>query len=109
MKFRFGAGRSQISTPASSLYVEIYIRADSDSTRLAAFWLSPVRSHSWHSLGAIVVNPIARLELLHLYTSAAGSGEIIEAQTGAQQFEQECIKDGETLVLTPRLTRIFLA
>jgi hypothetical protein len=90
----------------------MYIRADSDSTRLAAFWLSsstPVRSHSWHSLGAIVVNPIARLELLHLYTSAAGSGEIIEAQTGAQQFEQECIKDGETLVLTPRLTRIFLA
>ena len=58
---------------------------------------------------AIVVGPIARLELLPLDASAAGSGDIIEAQIPAQQFTEMGFKDGETLVLTPRKARVFVA
>jgi sulfate transport system ATP-binding protein len=56
-----------------------------------------------------VVGPIARLELLPLDASAAGSGDIIEAQIPAQQFTEMGFKDGETLVLTPRKARVFVA
>jgi sulfate transport system ATP-binding protein len=58
---------------------------------------------------AIVVGPIARLELLPLDASAAGSGDIIEAQIGAQQFREQAYKEGEVLVLTPRKARVFVA
>ena len=58
---------------------------------------------------AIVVGPIARLELLPLDASAAGSGDIIEAQIPAQQFTEMAFKDGETLELTPRKAKVFVA
>ena len=58
---------------------------------------------------AIVVGPIARLELLPLDASAAGSGDIIEAQIPAQQFSEMAFKDGETLELTPRKAKVFVA
>jgi sulfate transport system ATP-binding protein len=58
---------------------------------------------------AIVVGPIARLELLPVDASAAGSGEIIEAQIPAQQFTALGLKEGETLLLTPRKARVFVA
>ena len=58
---------------------------------------------------AIVVGPIARLELLPLDAASAGSNEIIEAQIGAQQFATLALKDGETVVLTPRRARVFVA
>jgi sulfate transport system ATP-binding protein len=58
---------------------------------------------------AIVVGPIARLELLPLDASAAGSGDIIEAQIGAQEFHAHAYKEGEVLVLTPRKARVFVA
>jgi sulfate transport system ATP-binding protein len=58
---------------------------------------------------AIVVGPIARLELLPLDASAAGSGDIIEAHIGAQQYRELDLKEGETLVLTPRKARVFVA
>ena len=58
---------------------------------------------------AIVVGPIARLELLPLDASAAGSGDIIEAHIAAQQFQDMAFKEGETLVLTPREARVFVA
>jgi sulfate transport system ATP-binding protein len=58
---------------------------------------------------AIVVGPIARLELLPLDATAAGSGDIIEAQIGAQEFAEKDFKEGETLVLTPRKARVFVA
>jgi sulfate/thiosulfate transport system ATP-binding protein len=57
---------------------------------------------------AIVVGPIARLELLPLDASAAGSGDIIEAQIPATQFADEAFHEGETLVLTPRKARVFV-
>jgi sulfate transport system ATP-binding protein len=58
---------------------------------------------------AIVVGPIARLELLPLDASAAGSGDIIEAQIPARQFDEMAFKEGETLVLTPRKAKVFVA
>jgi sulfate transport system ATP-binding protein len=56
-----------------------------------------------------VVGPIARLELLPLDASAAGSGDIIEAQIPAQQFADMAFKEGETLELTPRKAKVFVS
>ncbi len=58
---------------------------------------------------AIVVGPIARLELLPEDRSTAGSGDIIEAQIGAQEYQALALKDGDTVVLTPRKARVFTA
>ena len=58
---------------------------------------------------AIVVGPIARLELLPLDASAAGGGDIIEAHIPAQLFHELDLQTGETLVLTPRKARVFVA
>jgi sulfate transport system ATP-binding protein len=58
---------------------------------------------------AIVVGPIARLELLPLDSAAAGSGDIIEAHLGAQQYQELELKEGETVVVTPRKARVFVA
>jgi sulfate/thiosulfate transport system ATP-binding protein len=57
---------------------------------------------------AIVVGPIARLELLPLDPSAAGSGDIIEAHITAHQFAEMALHEGETLVLNPRKARVFV-
>ena len=56
---------------------------------------------------AIVVGPIARLELLPLDASA-GNGEIIEAQIPAQTFHALDLQANETLLLTPRKARVFV-
>ena len=58
---------------------------------------------------AMVIGPIARLELLPLDASAAGSGDIIEAQIPAQHYRELGFKEGDTLVLTPRKARVFVA
>jgi sulfate transport system ATP-binding protein len=58
---------------------------------------------------AMVVGPIARLELLPLDASASGSGDIIEAQIPAQHYRELDFKEGDTLVLTPRRARVFVA
>ena len=58
---------------------------------------------------AIVVGPIARLELLPEDRSLAGSDDIIEAQMTAQQFHELGLKEGETVVVTPRKARVFVA
>ncbi|BCO28585.1 sulfate/thiosulfate import ATP-binding protein CysA [Rhodoferax lithotrophicus] len=58
---------------------------------------------------AMVIGPIARLELLPLDASAAGSGDIIEAQIPAQHYRELEFKEGDTLVLTPRRARVFVA
>jgi sulfate/thiosulfate transport system ATP-binding protein len=60
---------------------------------------------------AIVVGPIARLELIPQSDNQA-SGEntdsIIEAQIPAQQFRESGFSEGETLVVTPRRARVFV-
>jgi len=60
-------------------------------------------------LRAIVVGPIARLELAPLEGAASGSADIVEAHISAQQFREMDLKEGETLVLTPRKARVFVA
>ncbi|GAC1526511.1 MAG: sulfate ABC transporter ATP-binding protein [Ramlibacter sp.] len=60
---------------------------------------------------AIVVGPIARLELLPVDDTQAGSpcaDQVIEAQIPAQQFRDLGFKEGETLVVTPRRARVFV-
>jgi sulfate transport system ATP-binding protein len=57
---------------------------------------------------AIVVGPIARLELTPLDASA-GNGDLIEAQIPAQQFHALALKTDETVLLTPRKARVFVA
>ena len=60
---------------------------------------------------AIVVGPIARLELIPQAGHQA-SGEnrdsIIEAQIPAQQFKEMGLCEGEMLVVTPRRARVFV-
>jgi sulfate transport system ATP-binding protein len=56
---------------------------------------------------AIVVGPVARLELDPV-ESHFGKDAIIEAQLSASQYHQQDFKEGETLVLTPRKARVFV-
>jgi sulfate transport system ATP-binding protein len=60
-------------------------------------------------LRAIVVGPTARLELAPIEGAASGSADIVEAHISAQQFRELDLKEGETLVLTPRKARVFVA
>jgi len=61
---------------------------------------------------AIVVGPVARLELLPVDGSNqadnAGTDPLIEAQIPAQQFREMGLREGDTLVATPRQARVFL-
>jgi sulfate transport system ATP-binding protein len=58
---------------------------------------------------AMVVGPTARLELLPLDASAAGDGNLIEAHIPAQLYRDQGFKEGETMLLTPRHARVFVA
>ena len=61
---------------------------------------------------AIVIGPIARLELLPVDDPAqpgAGSGDkLIEAQISAQQYREMGLAEGDMLVVTPRRARVFV-
>ena len=61
---------------------------------------------------ATVVGPVARLELLPIdgtkQADNAGSDPVIEAQIPAQQFREMGLREGDTLVATPRKARVFL-
>ena len=59
---------------------------------------------------AIVVGPIARLELEPVESNPdnPGSGTIIEAQLPAQQFRDLGLLEGDTVVATPRKARVFV-
>ena len=58
---------------------------------------------------AIVVGPVARLELIAVEdTQQPGKDPIIEAQISAQQFREMGLTEGETLVVTPRRARVFV-
>jgi len=57
---------------------------------------------------AIVIGPIARLELVRVNPADGVKDELIEAQMPAQQFRDLALRDGETLVLTPRMARVFV-
>ena len=61
---------------------------------------------------AIVVGPIARLELVLAEETRASrdaeAEQVIEAQIPAQQFHAMGLREGETLVVTPRRAKVFL-
>ncbi|SDL94067.1 sulfate transport system ATP-binding protein [Oryzisolibacter propanilivorax] len=61
---------------------------------------------------AIVVGPIARLELVPEGGTPSAdntqSDGLIEAQIPAQQFHAMALREGETLVVTPRRAQVFL-
>jgi len=57
---------------------------------------------------AIVVGPVARLELEAHEDQGFGKDAIIEAQLAAAQFRQEGFAEGDVLVLTPRKARVFV-
>ncbi|MEJ8853037.1 sulfate ABC transporter ATP-binding protein [Variovorax robiniae] len=59
---------------------------------------------------AIVVGPIARLELEPTESNPdnPGTGTIIEAQLPAQQFRDLGLKEGDTVVAQPRKARVFV-
>ena len=67
------------------------------------------RRASWSTLTrAIVVGPIARLELNRVDATHEKDAELVEAQIPAQQFRDLDLREGETLVLTPRKARVFV-
>ena len=58
---------------------------------------------------AVVVGPIARLELLPEDLQVPiGHDPLIEAQIPAERFRELALRDGEKLVLSPRKARVFL-
>jgi sulfate transport system ATP-binding protein len=57
---------------------------------------------------AIVVGPIARLELEPAEDTLPGSADIIEAQIPAEQYRAMGLNEGETLVVTPKRARVFV-
>ncbi len=59
---------------------------------------------------AIVVGPIARLELEPTETNPdnPASGTVIEAQIPAQRFRDLGLREGDTVVATPRKARVFV-
>ncbi|WP_313076038.1 sulfate ABC transporter ATP-binding protein [Melaminivora sp.] len=60
----------------------------------------------------IVVGPVARLELVAESATQnadnAQPGAVIEAQISARQFHDMGLREGETLVVTPRRAKVFL-
>ncbi|MDB5779274.1 MAG: sulfate transporter, ATPase subunit [Polaromonas sp.] len=57
---------------------------------------------------AIVIGPIARLELLPVDSAKPSAESLIEVQMPSHQFRDMGLKEGEKLVLTPRKARIFV-
>ena len=61
---------------------------------------------------AIVIGPIARLELIPKDDTRPAGGllveTLIEAQLPAQQFRELGLREGDTVVLTPRKARVFV-
>ena len=61
---------------------------------------------------AIVIGPIARLELIPKDDTRPAGGPLvetlIEAQLPAQQFRELGLREGDTVVLTPRKARVFV-
>ena len=57
---------------------------------------------------ALVVGPIARLELTPQDAKDGKGEQIIEAQLTAEEFHARGFREGETLVVTPRRAKVFV-
>lgn len=79
--------------PADSSFTPELIAACAHSTRAGGGFYSQAQ----------------RLEDARHARPHGAKGDIIEAQIPAQQFAEMAFKDGETLVLTPRRAKVFVA
>ena len=65
-----------------------------------------------HLERAIVIRPIARLELVpaegYEQKGNASGDSIIEAQMPSQQFSDMALREGDMLVVTPRKAKVFV-
>jgi len=104
---RFPSADAQDADGAKAL---AYVRPhDFDIARFAAGGSKPQGIVA--TIGrAIVVGPIARMELEPVETNPdnPGSGNIIEAQIPAQQFRELGLREGDTVVANPRRARVFV-
>jgi sulfate transport system ATP-binding protein len=57
---------------------------------------------------AIVIGPMARLELLRDETTGNVAADLVEAQMTAEEYKSLGIAEGDKLVLTPRRARVFV-
>jgi sulfate transport system ATP-binding protein len=57
---------------------------------------------------AIVIGPIARLELTRLEPAKAGESDVLEAHLSVQEFNELAPREGETLLLKPRRAKVFV-
>ena len=60
---------------------------------------------------ALVIGPIARLELTPVDANQAGDNtqdKLVEAQLTAQEFRDLGVQEGDTLVVTPRRAKVFI-
>ncbi|MCW5654162.1 sulfate ABC transporter ATP-binding protein [Hydrogenophaga sp.] len=58
---------------------------------------------------AVVVGPVARLELLPVDAQAPGGHDpLIEARMPSEQFRELGLREGDTLVVSPKKARVFL-
>ena len=60
---------------------------------------------------ALVIGPIARLELTPVDAHQAGDNsqdKLVEAQLTAQEFRDLGVQEGDTLVVTPRRAKVFI-
>jgi sulfate transport system ATP-binding protein len=58
---------------------------------------------------AVAVGPMARLELIAAEGDPSQEEHIIEAQISANEFRAQGYQEGDTLLLTPRKARVFVA
>ena len=57
---------------------------------------------------AIVIGPIARLELIPVDSDKPSAESLIEVQMPSHQYRDMDLKEGEKLVITPRKARVFV-
>jgi sulfate transport system ATP-binding protein len=57
---------------------------------------------------AIVIGPMARLELLRTETTGTVAADLVEAHMSADEYKSLGIAEGDKLLLTPRRARVFV-
>jgi sulfate/thiosulfate transport system ATP-binding protein len=112
MRIGEGQGGLQLASPehasAQNAKAFAYVRPhDLDVQRYAAG--STQGGIAATLVRAIVVGPVARLELAPQDREAAGGNDIIEAHLGAQEWQALRLKEGDAVVVSPRKARVFVA
>ncbi|MFZ5568571.1 MAG: sulfate/molybdate ABC transporter ATP-binding protein [Pseudomonadota bacterium] len=115
---RVAQGEVLIGSAHQGVRIETPEHADADDARAFAY----VRPHDFevqrYATGAtgiaarlnraIVVGPIARLELIPEDPTQAAEQPVIEVQIPASQYRELGLTEGELLVVTPRTARVFV-